>query len=187
MLLSPPRRPGWTPLAGRSWLFNGASFDDDRGTSQEVCDLSSRPPQLPSFISVQENIVSTRLAGTLRGLHFQTSPCAQAKLVTVMRGSAQFFWVSNSEDTQLREVNSIILKADAASLFTPSDCAHGMLSLEDDTQFLLRMSAPISMAHRGEVSMLGKSLSFNFAGQFRGDLLSERDRHAPEWSMRRRT
>ena len=185
MILSPPPRAGWQPLAGGSWLFHGARFHDDRGTSEEIYDFSCWPPQMDRFTVVQENVVTTQSAGTARGLHYQIPPYDQAKLVTVLRGRAQFFWLSIVNDAPAAEINSIILTADAGSLFTPGNCAHGMLSLVDDTQFLLKMSAPISMAHRGEISMHAKSLSIDLASPIRDELLSERDRHAPGWNFRR--
>lgn len=111
------------------------------------------------------------------------TPYAQSKLVTVLRGSAQFFWLSTLEKAPGAEVNSVILNASASSLYTPGICAHGMLCLADDTQFILRMSAPISIAHRREISMLSKAMTFDFAGQFCEGLLSPRDIGAPEWGL----
>lgn len=175
---------GWQPLAGGSWLFVGDRFCDERGTGDEICDFVHWPPSLEPFIAAQENVVTTHKAGCARGLHYQVEPHAQAKLVTLLRGSAQFFWFSMESDASPVEVNSIVLVADGASLYTPPEYAHGMLALADHTQFLMRMSKPISLPHRGAVSFMAKSLSIQFARPLREELLSPRDRDAPEWIKR---
>ena len=166
-------------------MFRGQEFDDERGKSCEICDLTSSPEHFEGFVTAQENLIATRVAGCARGMHYQLPPYEQAKLVTVLEGCAQFFWVSVRDNAAVPKVNSITLTAGAVSLYTPADSAHGFLAVEDGTRFLLKMSAPVSLALRGEVSFLSKSLTFDFAHPLREDLLSMRDRDAPEWTMRR--
>lgn len=188
MIFSPDvRLSEWQPLAGGAWLFHGQAFDDERGYSHEICDLTSRPDSFDGFVPLQENLIATHAAGCARGLHFQVAPYAQAKLVTVVEGRAQFFWVSLRDDSAFPRVHSLTLSAATFSLFTPADSAHGFIALEDGTQFLLKMSAPVSLAHRGEINFLAKSLAIDFVHPLREDLLSLRDRAAPEWTMRRRS
>jgi dTDP-4-dehydrorhamnose 3,5-epimerase len=177
--------PGWHQLAGGAWLFRGQEFDDERGHSREIFDLTSRPEGFEGFVTAQENIVATRAAGCARGMHYQVPPYAQAKVATVVKGTAQFFWVSLREKSALPQVNSIMLTAGATSLYTPADCSHGFVAVDHDTRFLLKTSAPVSLDHRGQVNFLSKSLKFDFACPIREDLLSPRDQNAPEWEMRR--
>lgn len=182
-----PDQVRWQPLGGGSWLFHGTTYRDERGVSDEIFDLTSWPNGLELFESVQENLVTSRYSGCARGLHYQIAPYSQAKLVTVVQGSAQFFWLPLHEKTPEIRVHSIILTAGASSLYTPENCAHGFLAIVDDTRFLLKMSSPVSSTHRGEIGFLSKSLSVSFAIPIREDLLSERDRNAPAWKMRRQT
>ena len=163
----------------------GKRFCDERGTGDEICDFGQWPASLEPFVVVQENIITTHRAGCARGLHYQVEPHAQAKMVTVLRGSAQFFWVPLGQDLPTGQVHSIILTDTAASLYTPANCAHGRLALADETQFLLKMSMPVSLEHRGEVNFRAKSLAIDLALPLREDLISQRDHDAPEWEMRR--
>lgn len=179
------RRPGWRSLAGGSWLLDGKTFADDRGTSRETFDLDDAPvASLGAFAPTQENLVTTFEAGCARGLHFQIGGFAQAKLVTVLRGSAQFLWLQLDQRAAVAEVHSVILGSTAQSLFTPGNCAHGFLALEDNTQVLLKMSHPVTLAQRGEIRLLSDDLSISFARPIREELLSTRDRAAPHWSPR---
>jgi dTDP-4-dehydrorhamnose 3,5-epimerase len=63
-------------------------FEDDRGFFTETFNLSRLQQagiQVPAW--VQDNHSFSEHAYTLRGLHFQVAPAAQAKLVRVIRGS----------------------------------------------------------------------------------------------------
>jgi len=175
---------GWRSLAGGAWLYSGKQFCDTRGESLETFDFSD--PDLPfRFDALQENLVHTRLLGCARGLHYQVGSDAQAKLVTVLRGVAQFFWVPLHESTSPAIVNSVVLPTDGTSLLTTADCAHGFLALEDETTFLLRMSAPISIVDRREINILSPELALAPALPIAPQMLSDRDRCAPSWSERR--
>lgn len=176
---------GWEPLAGGAWRFEGKCFSDARGDSWEAFDLSI--PDLPfSFVAKQENVIRTSRAGCARGLHYQLGEAAQAKLVTVVQGSAQFFWVPLGCRAERTRVYSVILPRTGASLFTPADCAHGVLALRDNTVFTLRMSEAVQLAQRGEINILSSQLSMTPACPINPELLSERDRTAPDWTARRR-
>lgn len=176
-----------TNLPGGACLVNGPYFSDQRGFSYEAfnCSLYQIAP-LP-FSIAQENIVYTANSGTIRGLHYQVEPFAQSKLVMVIKGRAQFFWVSLEETVESRVVHSICLDADGTALLTPAICAHGFLALEDDTIFSLKMSAPINHAMRGEISVFADDLEINFAIPPAINLLTDRDRSAPNYENRRRS
>src|SRR5262245_59168436 len=61
---------------------------DDRGFFSEVYNSRAFAEAGLHFDWVQDNHAMSREKGTLRGLHFQSPPHAQAKLVRVLRGSA---------------------------------------------------------------------------------------------------
>lgn len=132
----------------------------------------------------QENLINSERAGCVRGLHYQHGTFAQAKLVTLLQGSAQLFWLPLEQTSVIADVHSAVLSSPGQSIYTPSDCAHGVLALEDDTLFLLKMASPIVIAERREINLLSDRLSVSFARPICLDLLSERDRNAPHWSPR---
>lgn len=95
------------------------------------------------FTPVQANMGYSRLRGTIRGMHYQTAPALEAKLVRCTRGSL-FDVVADlrpDSSTYLRW-HGVILSADnGRMLYVPEGCAHGCQSIEDDTEFYYLTSA----------------------------------------------
>ncbi len=85
-----------------------------------------------------------RLAGTLRGLHYQAAPHAQAKLVRCTRGAVWDVIVDlrPSSPAFRRHVAVELTAHGALQLFVPAGCAHGFVSLEDGSELLYQLSAP---------------------------------------------
>ena len=82
----------------------------------------------------QENVSLSKVKGTLRGLHFQTSKFAETKLVRVLQGSVcdVFFDIRKNSPTYGRW-GSCILSADKPKwIYLPKGIAHGMITLEDN-------------------------------------------------------
>jgi dTDP-4-dehydrorhamnose 3,5-epimerase len=84
---------------------------------------------------VQANISNSKSAGTLRGLHFQLAPFQEQKLVSCTSGS---IW---DVVVDLRPYSPSFMKWDSAilsrrngrSVFVPKGCAHGFITLEEDS------------------------------------------------------
>ncbi|MGE4324000.1 MAG: dTDP-4-dehydrorhamnose 3,5-epimerase family protein [Sphingobium sp.] len=167
-------------------LFSGPNFADDRGSSYEAFFGSADGSPLPVFPLVQENIIRTARAGCIRGLHYQLAPKAQGKLVTVLRGRAQIFWVALDDTSLPVKVHSLCLDADGASLYTPGNCAHGVMALEDDMLMALKFDQPVDLDMRGEISIEAEDIDIRFERPPLLDDLSKRDREAPVFAARRR-
>jgi dTDP-4-dehydrorhamnose 3,5-epimerase len=90
----------------------------------------------------QCNTSYNRLRNTLRGLHWQAEPEGEDKLVRATRGSVWDVLVDLRRDSPtFRGWHGEELDADAGtSLFIPRGCAHGFLTLRDDTEVLYQMS-----------------------------------------------
>jgi dTDP-4-dehydrorhamnose 3,5-epimerase len=80
--------------------------------------------------------------GTLRGLHFQVPPHAETKLVRCTKGSIYDVVLDlRQESKAFRRWIGVRLSADKRnSLYIPKGCAHGFLTLEDDTEVFYQMS-----------------------------------------------
>ncbi|MCB0402247.1 MAG: dTDP-4-dehydrorhamnose 3,5-epimerase [Flavobacteriales bacterium] len=90
---------------------------------------------------VQDN-QSLSQKGVLRGLHFQEPPHAQAKLVSVVKGSVLDVAVDIRKDspTYGKHCSLILSEENKKMFFIPKGFAHGFLTLEDNTIFSYKCS-----------------------------------------------
>jgi dTDP-4-dehydrorhamnose 3,5-epimerase len=117
-------------------LIRPRRFGDDRGWFSET--WSARAAErlgLPKEFC-QDNHSLSRPAWTLRGLHFQIPPHAQAKLVRCVRGR---IWdvavdVRTGSPTFGKWVGAELSAENGHQLFVPIGFAHGFLTLEPDTE-----------------------------------------------------
>lgn len=81
--------------------------------------------------------------GTLRGMHLQGPPHEETKIVRCVKGSIFDVVLDLRRDspTFLRWHGETLTAANARMLFVPEGCAHGCLSLEDDTEIYYLTSA----------------------------------------------
>ena len=111
-------------------LVEPAAFGDDRGFFMETF----RRPDFASagidFVPVQENHSRSK-KGVLRGLHFQTDPFAQAKLVRVVRGKIFDVAVDmrKSSTTFGKWVGKELSEKNRLMLYVPRGFAHGFAAL----------------------------------------------------------
>lgn len=91
---------------------------------------------------VQDNQASSKRAGTLRGLHFQRPPAAQAKLVTVLRGRILDVAVDirRGSPTFGKHVATELSAETGRQLYIPVGFAHGYLTLEDHVLLVYKVS-----------------------------------------------
>ena len=130
-----------TSIAGL-WLLRQDSAADQRGSfSRLFCAESFAAHGLCTAVA-QTSLSVTRRAGTLRGLHFQRPPHAEAKLVCCLRG-ALFDVVADlraGSATYRRWAAFELSAGDGQALAIPPGCAHGFLTLRGNTQVLYQMS-----------------------------------------------
>lgn len=93
---------------------------------------------------VQDNHALSRSRGVLRGLHFQTPPSAQAKLVRVTRGEVYDVVVDlrAGSPTFGRWHAEVLSAENFTQLFIPAGFAHAYLTLTGDTEFQYKVDAP---------------------------------------------
>ncbi|MCO5132149.1 MAG: dTDP-4-dehydrorhamnose 3,5-epimerase [Xanthobacteraceae bacterium] len=109
---------------------------DSRGFFSEVFRDDAFRKQLPDVAFVQDNHVYSRARGTLRGLHFQTDPHAQGKLVRC--GSGRILDVAVDirvgSPTYGRHVAVELSRDNWKQLWVPPGFAHGYVTLTDDCE-----------------------------------------------------
>jgi dTDP-4-dehydrorhamnose 3,5-epimerase len=92
----------------------------------------------------QANVARSPRKGTVRGMHFQYPPHAEAKLVRVTRGSILDVAVDLRPEspTYLRHVAVELTGDDQRALYVPERFAHGYQTLQDDVDVLYLTSMP---------------------------------------------
>ena len=91
--------------------------------------------------------------GTLRGMHFQQAPHAEAKLVRCTRGAVWDVCLDLRPDSPTAgRWHAETLTADnGVALYVPEGCAHGFLTLADATEVFYMISAPYAPEAAGGV------------------------------------
>ena len=123
-------------------VFVPRKFGDHRGFFSEVYNRRALAEAGVDIEFVQDNHSLSACRGTVRGLHFQTPPHAQDKLVRVVRGSVFDVAVDlrRSSPTYGGHV-SAVLGADAWNqILVPVGFAHGFMTLEPDTEVVYKVS-----------------------------------------------
>jgi dTDP-4-dehydrorhamnose 3,5-epimerase len=98
----------------------------------------------------QASLASNRRAGTIRGLHYQTAPFEEVKIVRAVKGAVYDVTVDLRPDspTYLRWVGVELSERNHRLLYVPKGCAHGYQTLADGTDVFYFVSAPYSPAHQ---------------------------------------
>lgn len=96
-----------------------------------------------TFDVAQANVAFNDAAGTLRGLHYQLSPHAEAKVVRCTRGRVYDVAVDlrRSSPSYLHHVGVVLDANEGNALYVPEGCAHGYLTLDEGTEVAYLVSA----------------------------------------------
>lgn len=151
-------------------------FGDDRGFFLESWN-AIRFRELGLDLSFVQDNHSRSARGVLRGLHFQ-NPEPQGKLVRVVAGRA---WdvavdVRRSSPYFGRSVGVALSAANKRMFWVPPGFAHGFLSLEDDTDFLYKCTAPYRPEYEQSLLWNDPALGIDWPLEGLDPLLSAKDR-----------
>ncbi|BCP54517.1 dTDP-4-dehydrorhamnose 3,5-epimerase [Kaistia sp. 32K] len=155
---------------------------DDRGYFFEAfrADLFEREVD-PGVAFVQDNQSLSRQVGTVRGLHFQLEPRAQAKLVRVLRGAILDVAVDirPASPTFGQHVAATLSADNQAQLYVPAGFAHGFCTLEADTEVFYKTSDFYSPDHDRGLAWNDPALGIAWPVSEADATLSDRDRRHP--------
>ncbi|MET1029212.1 MAG: dTDP-4-dehydrorhamnose 3,5-epimerase family protein [Dongiaceae bacterium] len=117
-----------------AYLLQLKRHADERGDFMRTWCIDEFAQAGLPFTPVQANMSSTRLQGTVRGMHFQRPPMAEAKVVRCSRGRILDVVIDLRPGSPRRyESFAIELSGDgAAALYVPAGFAHGYQTLTDD-------------------------------------------------------
>jgi len=162
-----------TPLDG-VWVIELEKRGDERGFFARVFDDDEFEERglVTQWLNVNDSLSAQR--GTLRGMHYQLPPAAEVKLVRCIRGA--FFDVALDLRTG-RWFGAELSAENRKMLYVPEHCAHGFLTLEDDTEALYLTSAHYSPEH--ERGARWDDPAYGIEWPFAPAVLSDKDRAWP--------
>ena len=116
---------------------------DERGWFERMYCTTDLADLLGSRSIVQVNRTLTRAKGTVRGLHYQVPPSAEAKLISCLRGAIFDVAVDvrRGSPTFLRWHGEPLSEENRRSLFVPEGFAHGFQAVGDDSEVLYFVTA----------------------------------------------
>ena len=126
-------------------------FGDHRGFFSEVFKNDVLKANGVDVDWVQDNHSFSASRGVVRGLHFQTAPFAQAKLLRVTRGAILDVAVDirRGSPTYGRHVAVELSAGNWDQLYVPVGFAHGFCTLTDNTEVIYKVSAAYAPANEG--------------------------------------
>jgi len=129
-----------TPIAGVH-VVQSEKAADARGYFTRLYCQKTFSAQKINFAPQQNSLSHNTRAGTLRGMHFQLKPNEEQKLVTCLRGKIYDVAIDlRKESPTYRKWFCAELGAEnGLGLFIPKGCAHGFITLEDDTDVLYQI------------------------------------------------
>lgn len=173
------------PLPGLA-LVQPRCLEDARGFFSEVWSRRAFREAGLDFDWCQDNHSMSRQAGTLRGLHYQAPPAAQAKLVRCTRGR---IWdvavdVRRGSPAEGRWFGVELSAANWHQLLVPRGFLHGFLTLEPHTEVIYKVDHPYDAAAEGAIAWNDPGLAIEWPLD-KTPHLSAKDRAAPglaEWT-----
>lgn len=138
---------------------------------------------LPSEF-VQDNQSFSRQKGTVRGLHYQTLPHAQDKLISVVRGAIVDVAVDLREKSPAfgRHVRLILSADQPEQIFVPAGFAHGFCTLEPNTEVIYKVTRYYSRDHERGILWNDPALGIDWPVSTNEACVSEKDRGLPSLS-----
>ena len=160
-------------------LITPKIFEDERGFFLESYNQKVFAENNIKVNFVQDNH-SFSYKGVLRGLHFQTEPHAQDKLIRVITGKVWDVAVDIRKDSKtFSQWEAVELSAENKKiLFIPKGFAHGFLTLSDTADFLYKVSNFYSARHDRGIIWDDPDIGINWPIQ--KPILSEKDQKYPK-------
>jgi dTDP-4-dehydrorhamnose 3,5-epimerase len=151
---------------------------DDRGFFAETYKKSDFARGGVSCAFIQENHSRSK-RGVLRGLHYQTRPAAQAKLVCALRGEIFDVAVDIRKDspTYGRWISAVLSDQNHRLLFIPEGFAHGFQVLSEEADVIYKVTAEYSPEH--ERGIIWNDPTLQIAWPVKDPLLSLKDAQLP--------
>jgi dTDP-4-dehydrorhamnose 3,5-epimerase len=165
-------------------LIRVRRFGDERGWFCESYNAQRFAAAGIVDVFVQDNHSFSAPRGTLRGLHFQAVPHAQAKLVRCIAGA---IWdvavdIRAGSPTRGKWVAATLTAEGGEQLYVPVGFAHGFVTLADDVHVLYKAGALYAPASEGAVRWDDPDLAVDWPLAGASPTLSDKDAAAPSFA-----
>lgn len=162
------------------YLIDPFNLSDQRGSFSRLFSVNDLHLFGIDFMVAQANFSTSDTPGTIRGLHFQTSPFSEIKFLKVLSGRIYDVAVDLRKDSQtFLKSHCIELSASRSTmLFIPEGFAHGMQSLDPGTQVIYFSSKPYCSENEGLIRWNDPKLSIPWP--ILPPVLSPKDKCSPD-------
>ena len=149
-------------------------FGDDRGYFMEAFNKKKLADFIGNYEFIQDN-QSLSQKGVVRGLHFQSPPFDQGKLVRVIKGSVNDVVVDirKNSSTYGKYFKIKLSESNFKILWVPPGFAHGFETLEEDTIFSYKVTNEYNKESEGSILWNDKTL--NIEWETKNPVVSEKD------------
>lgn len=170
-----------SPIPG-AWVIEIEPLSDERGFFARTFDSAEFRARGLATSFPQCSLSFNTRRGTLRGMHFQGEPDAEAKLVRCTLGAVWDVVLDLRRDSPAyRRSFTTELSAEARNtVYVPEGCAHGFITLTDGAEVFYQISRPYQAhASRG---VRWNDPAFSIDWPLEPAVISERDANWPTWS-----
>lgn len=165
------------------YIIEPECFGDHRGWFMETYNQEKFHELGIDNIFVQDNMSFSAQKGTLRGLHYQRSPYAQAKLVRCTKGTVIDVAVDlrKGSPTYGKWTSCLLSEENKRMFFIPRGMAHGFLTLTDNVEFQYKCDNLFNKASEGGIRYDDSTINVDWGALLNGiePILSEKDTKAP--------
>nr|WP_255720805.1 dTDP-4-dehydrorhamnose 3,5-epimerase [Acuticoccus kalidii] len=165
-------------------LITPRRFHDGRGWFEETWSQRRMDDAGLRLEFVQDNQSLSGPAGTVRGLHFQAPPYAQAKLVRCVAGAILDVAVDirRNSPTYGRWVSAELTAENGAQLLVPHGFAHGFVTLKPDTSVCYKVDGYYDKDSEGGIRFDDPDVAIDWGIANEDAILSDKDRILPPFS-----
>tara|TARA_B100001758_G_C18153072_1_gene475090 strand:+ start:192 stop:743 length:552 start_codon:yes stop_codon:yes gene_type:complete len=164
-----------TSIPGLFIIEENSIFEDDRGLFFESWS-EKKLNNLKLKTTFKQDNISISNKNVLRGLHIQTSPKSQLKLVQVLKGKVMDVVIDlRKKSPSFGKYEKILLDSNERKMiWIPEGCAHGFLSLQDKTIFSYKCNKSYNPNY--EITLNWNDPDLNINWEIKKPILSKKDK-----------
>ena len=165
-----------------AWIIEPRQFFDNRGFFSP---LYSKQIFIQNQLQINFDRVNSSFSektGTLRGMHYQAPPFAEAKLIRVIGGALWDVVLDLRQDSLTfgQHFGVELTQSNRKMVYIPPGCAHGFITLVPDTEVLYLASSSYMPSH--ERGVRWDDPYFSIKWPLQPVVMSEKDKEIPLYS-----